>query len=205
MRERGTLVLSLALLSGLAVGSYWAAEQARRLDAPARVPGHDVDYTANDLTITRMDESGHALYVVDADALVHFADDDSGELTKPRVVGSKPNRPVMRVRADLGKTTSDAEEVRLFGNVVMNRAAWRGDAPLVATSPYMLVYPDREVVTTDQPVQIVKGGSRVDASGMHYDNADRTYRLDGGGDKGRIREVIEPRGGRQARATSPTD
>jgi len=204
MRERGTLAVSLVLLSALAVGSYWLAEQARLSDAPLRKTGHDVDYTASNTTLTRMDVNGRAEYVVDADALVHYVDDDSGELTRPRIVGSKPDRPEMRVRADSGKTTSDAAEVRLYGHVVVNRAAWRDSAPLVAKSDYMLVLPDREIVETDRPVTIVQGGSSVDAATMHYDNGTQRVQY-AGGEHGRIRTVIEPRGGHQARAAATTE
>lgn len=199
MRERGTLVLSILLLGALAVGSYWVARQARRSDVVPRKLGHEVDYTANGVTLTRMDETGRAQYVVDATSLTHYLDDDSGELTQPRFAGAKRDRPEMRVRADLGKTTRDGEEVRLYGDVVLVRQPWKTAAELVARGPFMLAYPEREVVSSDQPVDIVQGGSRVEANGMHYDNGARTMQFDGGKD-GRIRNVIAAR---SARAAAP--
>ena len=201
MRERGTLLLSMVLLGGLAVGSYWLAEQARLGDAPVRKIGHDVDYTAEDITLTRMDETGRAQYVVDAKKLVHYLDDDTGELTAPRLVGSKLDRPEMRLRADRGVASDDNQEVRLYGNVVMHRQPWRNNAEMVAQGPYMLVYPEREVLSTDQPVSIVQGGSTMEANAMHYDNG--TRRAQFGSTSGRIHNVIEPHGGRAARQ-SPT-
>ncbi|MEO8935206.1 MAG: LPS export ABC transporter periplasmic protein LptC [Burkholderiaceae bacterium] len=203
MRERGTLVLSIVLIGGLAVGSYWLAQQAHLSDAPARKVGHDIDYTAKDITLTKMDETGRAQYVVDAAALVHYADDDSGELTQPRLVGAKVDRPEMRVRADLGKTTGDGEELRLYGNVVLVRQAFKGAQELVAKGPYMLALPDREILSSDQPIEVVQGGSRVNANGMQYDNGHRTLQLDGG-KGGRIRAVIEARSVRaDTRAVTP--
>ena len=195
MRERGTLILSVVLIGGLAVGSYWLAQQARLSDTVPRPVGHDVDYTASGITLTRMDERGLAQYVVDATHLVHYADDDSGELTQPRMVGAKADRPEMRVRADRGKTTGDAEEIRLYGNVLLRRQPWKGAQELVAKGPYMLAYPDREVLSTDQPVEVTQGGSRVNANAMQYDNGRRLLQLDGG-PGGRIRTVIAPRGAR---------
>lgn len=200
MRERNTLVLSVVLLGSLAVGSYWLAQQARLSDVVPRKPGHDIDYTANDITLTRMDETGRAQYVIDASKLIHYVDDDSGELTQPRLVGSKRDRPEMRVRADLGKTTSEGEEVRLYGNVVLVRQPWRGAQELVAKGPYMLAYPDRELLSSDQPIDVVQGGSRVNANGMQYDNGHRTLQLDGG--EGRIRAVIEARNAQRTREST---
>ena len=203
MRDRGTLVLSVLLIGGLAVGSYWLAQQARLSDVVPRKVGHDVDYTATGITLTRMDERGVAQYVVDAARLVHYADDDTGELTQPRLVGAKADRPEMRVRADLGKTTGDGEEIRLYGNVVLRRQPWKAAQELVATGPYMLAYPDRELLSSDQPVEVTQGGSQVNANAMQYDNGHRLLQLDGG-PGGRIRAVIEARSARaNQRAGAP--
>jgi len=193
VRERGTLALSVLLCSSLAVGSYWLAQRARLSDVATRKAGHDIDYTASAITLTRMDQTGRAQYVIDATNLVHYFDDDSGELTQPRVVGSKAGRPEMTLRADIGRTTSDGEEVRLFGNAVVTREPWRGAAEMVAKSNYLQAWPDKEVVETDQPIEIVRGGSRVNANAMQYDNATQRIYFDGG-KGGRVREVLEPRG-----------
>ena len=202
MRNRGTLVISLALLGGLAVGSWWLAEEARRSDATPKIIAHDIDYYADKIALTRMDERGLAQYVIDSDRLVHFADDDSGELTQVSMVGKKPDRPEMWVRADRGKTTSDGQEVRLFGNVVMRRAAVAGTPELIAKGPYLLVLPEREIASSDQPIEVTQAGSRITANGMQYDNGFRTLGLDGG-KGGRVHAVIEPRGAREARDNPP--
>ena len=203
MRERGTLVVSLALLAGLATGSYWFAERARLSDPTTRTLGHEIDYTAGNITMTRMDATGRGQYTIDADHLVHYADDDTGEFTQPRVVGARADRPQMHVRADRGTTTSDGEEVRLYDNVVFNRAAWRGAAPMVAKGPYMLLNPELETLTTDQPIDVVQGGSHVTANRMHYDNAVRRLEYDGGGNGGRTRTVMEPRAARPSEKEAP--
>ena len=180
MRNRGTLFISLSLLGGLAAGSWWLAEQARRSDTIPKAIAHDIDYYADRITLTRMDERGLPQYVIDSDRLVHFADDDSGELTQLRMLGKKAERPEMRVRADRGKTSSDGQEVRLFGNVVMRRAAAQGTPELIARGPYLLVLPEREIASTDQPIEVTQAGSRITANAMQYDNGLRTMGLDGG-------------------------
>ena len=197
MRERGTLVVSLALLGGLAVGSWWLAEEARRFDTVPRKLTHDIDYYADKITLTRMDEKGRAQYTIDADHMVHFADDDSGELTRPRVVGVRADRPEMRIHADLGKTSNESQEVRLFGNVEMRRAAAPGLPELLAKGPYLMLLPEQEIVKTDQPFVVTQAGSRITARDMQYDNGDHTLHMDGGKD-GRVHAVIEPRNTRGA-------
>jgi lipopolysaccharide export system protein LptC len=192
MRERGTLVVSIALCGGLAIGSYWFAQQARLSDVVSRQLGHDIDYSANDITLTRMDKTGRALYTIDAKTLIHYYDDDSGELTEPRVVGSKVDHPEMHLRAQRAHTSNDGQEVRMYGNVVMNRAAFQAAPAMVARSEYMLAYPDVERVTTDQPVEIIRGPSNIHATGMQYDNATQQSRF-GGTPAARMRTEIAPR------------
>jgi lipopolysaccharide export system protein LptC len=191
----------VTLCGGLAFGSYWLAQQARLTDVASRVLGHEVDYTASDITLTRMDKTGRALYTIDAKSLVHYYDDDSGDLAEPHVIGSKADRPEMRLRANRGHTTTDGQEIRLYGNVVLDRNAWRNSPPMNARSEYMLAYPDREVVSTDQPVDITRGGSSIKASAMQYDNA--TQRADfQSSPSTRYHEVIAPRAPRGAPLTA---
>jgi lipopolysaccharide export system protein LptC len=201
VRERATLVLSVTLCGGLAFGSYWLAQQARLTDVASRVLGHEIDYTASDITLTRMDKTGRALYTIDAKSLVHYYDDDSGDLAEPHFVGSKANRPEMRLRAERGHTTSDGEEVRLYGKVVLDRNAWINSPSMNARSEYMLAYPDREVVSTDQPVDIRRGGSSIRASAMHYDNATQRAEFQSSAST-RYHEVIAPRASRVAAPTA---
>ena len=114
---------------------------------------------------------------------------------QPRVVGSKVDRPEFHLRADRGTTTSDAEAVRLYGDVVLTRAAWGKVPPMSAKSDYMLAHPDSERVETDQPVAITRGSSSVQAGSMQYDNA--TQRADFQGTPSRrFTEVLAPRAAR---------
>src|SRR5271170_7301499 len=106
MRERGTLISSLVLLGSLAAGSYWLAVRARLGDAQARPRAHEIDYFAENFTLTRMDDKGSALYAVASQKMSHYADDDSTVLDQPEITSVRPNQPTVHMRADRGNVTS---------------------------------------------------------------------------------------------------
>jgi len=191
MRDRATLALSLALLTGLAGGSYWLAERARLADAAAHKPTHDPDYFAEHFALTRMDENGTALYATSADKLFHFPDDDSTTMVSPVMTSSRADRPHTHIRADSGVSTSDADEVRLSGDVRILRDATDTDAALEARTSFLLMIPDDDIARTDRPVQVTHGGSTVWAQSMEFDNTDRFLKINPS-TEGRGSAIIEP-------------
>lgn len=177
MRDRGTLVGSLLLLSSLAAGSYWLAERARLGDPVPRRAGHQVDYFAENFNLTRMDDKGNALYSVASRGMTHFADDDSTLLTDPQITSARPDSPEVHMQADSGNVTSDAEQVALTGHVVMTRAASQDNPELRATGTYLLVFPEQDIAKSDQPFEIQHGGSHIWAQTMVFNNTNRSINM----------------------------
>ncbi len=177
MKERSTLVLSLALLGGLAAGSYWLAEQARLGDAAQRARRHEPDYFVDRFALTRMDENGRGRYSISADRVVHYPDDDSTEMTQPRLVSLAAERARVSMRAERGHISSDGVEVLLSGNVEIHRAPSGKDAETTLRSPSLLVLPEQDIARTSEPVEMLRGGSRMAARGLEFDNGKRLTQL----------------------------
>jgi lipopolysaccharide export system protein LptC len=177
MRDRGTLVGSLILLSSLAAGSYWLAERARLSDPVARRAGHQIDYFAENFTLTRMDDKGTALYSLASVRMSHFADDDSTVLNKPQITSARPDSPTVHMQADTGNVTSDAEQVTLTGNVRITRAASADNPELRATGNYLLVLPEQDIAKSDEPFEIQHGGSHIWSQTLVFNNTNRTIKM----------------------------
>src|SRR5205823_4489085 len=77
------------------------------LDHQVRVEGgdhpslrrHDPDYLVANFTTTTYNRDGHAETVLAAAQMQHFPDDDSTEVSGPRLVQSKPEQPRFSVQA----------------------------------------------------------------------------------------------------------
>jgi lipopolysaccharide export system protein LptC len=199
MRERSTLITSLVLLGSLAGGSYWLAVRARLGDPTARPLAHEVDYFSENFTLTRMDDKGAALYDVASAVMKHYADDDSTVLDKPQITSVRANQPTVRMSSDTGNVTSDAEQVTLSGHVQMVRAATDTDAELRGKGTVLVVFPEQDIAKSDEPFELVHGGSKVWARNMVFDNTHRVIRMNEG-IEARGLTIMEP----QQRHGAPT-
>ena len=80
------------------------------------------------------------------------------------------------------------ERVHLEHSVVLTREGRDGEAPLRVTTEYLLALPDKDLYSTDRPVEIERGAGRTRANQMVIDNIART--LDA---VGSVRTLIPPR------------
>jgi len=66
----------------------------------------------------------------------------------------------------------------MIEQVVLERAQARGDAALTVTSEYMLLLPEKDIVTSDRRVDIAAGGMHLSGTGMVANNATRELTLE---------------------------
>lgn len=78
---------------------------------------HDPDYYVENFTAIGMDENGQRRYVLEAERMVHYPDDDTALLDNPHVIKYEEGTPPQHTYADSGWVSSDGNEVLLTGNV----------------------------------------------------------------------------------------
>jgi len=78
---------------------------------------HDPDYYIENFTAVGMDENGQRRYVLEAERMVHFPDDDTALLDNPHVIKYQDGTPPQHTYSDSGWVSSDGNEVLLTGNV----------------------------------------------------------------------------------------
>lgn len=177
--DRLAALLSIVLLSVLALATYYLAEFAGQRQQPQ--PGakrHEPDAFVESFGLTRIDETGRPVYRVEAKRSLHYPDDDSTELFDATVVSLDPQSPRIVLRADRGVATSRAVETRLYGNVELTRAPGGGQPAMQIITDYALVLSEPQIVRTDRPVRITQGQSFLTGVGMEYDHAARQLRID---------------------------
>ena len=175
LRDRAAALVSIVLLTALALGSYYLAEYAGRQRPQAAQPGaaHEPDAFAEDFGLTRIDAQGKPVYQVQARRSVHYADDDSTELFEATAVSLDPDTPRVVLRADRAVADRGAAQTHLYGNVVLTRAAEARRAAMQVATDYALVLSDTQLVRTHRPVRITQGRSFLAGVGMEYDNVTR--------------------------------
>lgn len=161
------LLTFLAVLAALAGGTLWLLRQTALQSAlGGRPKTHMPDYYFNDATITSLDAHGKPASVLAAPRVVHHPDDDSVEVFDPRMRYFTAGDPPWYAQADHGLEPSGGEFVYLDGHVEMRHPDAHGGPPLIIHTQHLTVDLVTNTATTDDPVQMTKGVSRVTGVGM---------------------------------------
>jgi LPS export ABC transporter protein LptC len=180
MRDRLTLLIAIVLLSSVTATSYWYARSLRVPPNLNIVRPNSPDFETERLVITQFDGQGRAKYKLFADKLVHYGETDDVELSAPRLVSLRPDRPQVEVRAERGRVENVGEKVHLHGDVVLTRTASGTTPAMRVDTPYLLALPDEDKYSTDQPVLVQRGAQSISAQrGMAVDNIARTAQFEG--------------------------
>lgn len=181
MYGRSAIWFPLVLLALLAALTLWIDRTVQpvqpKRDGSSR---HDMDYKVNNFTTTRTDQDGNPRHVLSAVELLHFPDDDSTELTRPRFTQYAANKPYTQIQGLRGKVSSSGEDVYFMGHVQVVRAATSGRGELTVLTEYLHLMPEKEIAVTDRPVSILQAPHTVlRGTGMVFNKKERTLQLSG--------------------------
>lgn len=184
-----TRLFPLALMLSLALLTFWLDHQVRVEEGPhSSLRRHDPDYLVDNFTTTTYTREGRVETVVSAAKMLHYPDDDSTELTQPRVIQAKPLQPRLSVRADRGKVSREGDEIFLYDNVVLVREAAEGRPEARMSTEFLHILRDRNLVRTDREVLFEEPGRWLKGRGMEYFNATRELFL-----RSDVHGLLEPR------------
>jgi LPS export ABC transporter protein LptC len=194
MRDRITAIIAVLLLATLAGASYWFSQVSRVDGLSQPVSREGADFVINGVTLTQFDASGHATSKLFAEELSHYAADDRAELRRPRLVSLRPGQPQLETRAQSALVEGSGEKVLLSGDVVVTRAPAADSPSLRLTTQKLQALPDLERFSTDAPVEIERGASRIRSIGMDYDNITRVVKF-----RSQVRGTMAPEKGEALR------
>ncbi len=179
MRKWSSALLPLSILLVLVALTTWLRYITEfpevRNDGRNR---HDPDYIISDVRGRKLDATGNLLYILTADEIRHYPDDDTTDLLKPTLIYLDPKRPPVSIHSVHGHASSQAEQVDLWEQVEIRRAATAKDGPLVATMSELTVLTNEERAFTRSRVLITQTNSWVQGVGMQVNNKLRTYLLE---------------------------
>ena len=177
MRWPTTRLFPLTLMVALALLTFYLDRTVRVEESHPSVRRHDPDYLLDNFTTTTYNAEGIAETMLSAAKMVHYPDDDSTELTRPRIVQSKPSEPRFSVDAERGVLSSGGDEIFLYDNVVLVREAHGARPAARFTTSFLHVVRDRSLLRTDRPIQIVEAQRSLTGRGMEYNNATSEFHL----------------------------
>ena len=179
MYGRSAIWFLLLLLALLAALTMWA-------DVAVQPPGpksdgssrHDPDYKLNNFHTLKTDPKGNPRYMLAAAEMVHFPDDDSTHLVRPRFTQYSETKPYTQIEGQRGLVTSDGKQVYLMDKVKVVRGATPQKGEMTVLTDFLHITPDDEFARTDRAVTILQAPRTVvHATGMEYDKKSGILKL----------------------------
>jgi len=179
MFGRSSIFFPLVLAILLAIITFWidltVEQQGPKIDGSNR---HDPDYTMNNFVNTQTDTTGKLRYVLAAAEMVHYPDDDSTTLQRPRFTQFTTDKPYTQIEGLRGYVSSNGEEVELVDNVKVTRQAFEGKGEMQVLTEKLTILPEQDLIKTDSPVVITQAPKTlITATGMIYDKKNKTVKL----------------------------
>lgn len=147
--------------------TFWLWQQLDEGQAPvAKLKEHEPDYYIEQMVRRSMDETGGVRNVLYAELVLHYPDDDSTELTKPRLEIYNGRATPWYVIAETGWISAGNEVVLLHGEVEIWREGDEGQRTLEILTRELTVLPEEKYAETDEPATINSPTSVTTSIGM---------------------------------------
>ncbi|AUT45022.1 LPS export ABC transporter periplasmic protein LptC [Achromobacter sp. AONIH1] len=179
MKERFPSLIALFLLVVLVLSSWWAADYAQRavqVDPPRRIT-HEMDAWSRNFVMLRTDMTGRPINRLEGEYAEHFPDDDSYHITAPRAVGQRESSPITVGISKTAIMEQGGKRIVMNGDAYVHRQPDANNDLLDVRSQQLIILPDEDVVYTDLPAEVLKGRSRMNGTGMHYNNRTRQLQV----------------------------
>jgi len=154
------------ILLFLILGSSWLNRAIEKKTEYQPANQHSPDYYLNHFSAVTMDENGKPDKRLSADRMVHFPDDDTTELSEPRMTIYDDDRPPWKVRSETGWVSGDKELVLLQGKVNIDRPAAPGIRPFNIITRDLRVQPKSNYAETDADAYAKSRKDWVESTGM---------------------------------------
>jgi len=177
--QRIRLGIIVAVLTALALGSFWVLEIMRRdlNNSLAALPRSKPDYYLEKFNYVKMAVTGQPRYNIIGDKMVHFPQDDSFEITLPLITSLDPAKPAMTLRSKRARIEDNNSKIHMYDDVNANRAATSTSENMHLSTEYLLLLPDDDIARTDLPAVITMGESIMTGTGMIINDAIGQFEL----------------------------
>lgn len=194
--NRARLTVIIVLTAVIALASFWVVEVMRRTaeDAAVDRPVGEPDFYVEQFNFVKTSPTGLVQYHIAGERLTHFPDTGSYAIQNPVVNSVLEDGPPMRTRADRAIVENDQTHIHLYDNVVSERPASAATSYFRLRSNYVLILPEKDLMQTDKPVEVLFDRSRVTGIGMIANQATREVQV-----LNNSRAVYQPPAAKQTR------
>ena len=171
MINRFSVLFPIFFAAILAFISYWVQvsvenESEKRGNKLSNSP----DYFLTNFKTIQTESNGSIHFILSANEMTHFAQDDTTRLKKPLFIRYKNNLPSSKIGGGIGLVSTDGEEVQIIDNVKVVRLESETKPKMELFTDQLTVLPNKDQAFTKSPVRITQDPKTVvNAIGMNYD------------------------------------
>jgi len=171
--------LVVVLVAALSTLSWWLPLEQRPAPALSHAIQleHVVDYSLTDFDLTAMSAAGRPRYHLQAASLRHYADDDTADLTAPRLKIFRKELSPWWVQSKRAVVASGGTAVVLQDDVQARRLTEVPADKLELFTSVLKVIPDRQYAETAAPVRLISAQGVTRGVGLEADFKAQQYRL----------------------------
>lgn len=168
-RSATTGLFPVVLMALLAALTFWLDRATQPQDeSRSGKHRHDPDFIVDNFKVRRFAADGALQHTLLATRMLHYPDDDSTEVTAPRLTYHRV--PLLNVTSNTAWLDKDGKHVRLDGDVRIVRDGFKGKPPTEIDTRVLYAVPDDEFAHTDAPVKIAQGQTVLHGTGMESNN-----------------------------------
>ncbi len=194
--DRFLLYLPVSFMGLLALGTYWLVRNTPAPSVPAapHAVSHSPDYFMQEFSVRTFDAGGRIRSELQGDKARHYLDTQWLEVDNIRIRSFDRQGRLTTASARRGLANEDISEVQLFGDAVLVReanATLQGSAAQRTEfrGEFLHIFAKTEKITSNQPVQLLRGNDSFSADSLHFDNVEQQLQL-----HGHVRVTLAPTG-----------
>lgn len=175
--DRLTLYFPVLLMGLLALATYWLVRSTPGLEprAPAAPVQHLPDYFMHQFSVKTFGSAGQLKSEVTGREGRHFPDTDTLEIDQVHIRSFDADGLLTTATARQALANSDASEVQLIGQALVEREASRDksgkkQASMVFRGEFLHAFMDTDRIKSHRPVELTRGSDRFTANSMDYDH-----------------------------------
>lgn len=193
--DQVSIYLPVLLMGLLALGSYWLL-RLTPIDDPAQVEaevGSDPDYYMRRFSVKVFNADGGLRTEIFGAEARHYPDTGRMEIDTARIRSYGETGQLTVATAKRVSANAENTEFILEGDAVVIRQAGRDEKGkptprMEFRGDYLKVYTPRDIVSSDRPVEIIRGTDRIMADQLLYRGDRRGAAL-----SGQVRMQLQPR------------
>ena len=193
-RDQVAAWLPALMMMLFALGTWWLVRSIPSLDPLGlqTAAGHEPDYRMSGFFVRNFDADGRLVSELRGDQGRHYPDTDTLEVDQPRVRSHDSQGHPSMGRAEHGVSNGEGTDIHLYGHARIVREAIetpQGEQRprLEFRGPYLHAERARERLSSDQPVELLRGVDRFTGDTFEYDHQTGVAQL-----HGQVRGVIQP-------------